>query len=105
MDHLPPNQTETISWNNRTGGRSYWSRGYTPAIVGCLPSASAKASYAPARTDPSATVQPAFIRRFLLHVVPDGFQRIGYYGFLGNPQTEISTFQTANLPDFQIDDL
>jgi hypothetical protein len=25
-----------------------------------------------------------FIQRFLLHVLPDGFQRIRYYGFLGN---------------------
>ena len=25
-----------------------------------------------------------FIRRFLLHTVPDGFHRIRYYGFLGN---------------------
>jgi hypothetical protein len=25
-----------------------------------------------------------FIRRFLLHVLPDAFQRIRYYGFLGN---------------------
>ena len=25
-----------------------------------------------------------FIRRFLLHVLPDGFQPIRYYGFLGN---------------------
>jgi hypothetical protein len=25
-----------------------------------------------------------FIRRFLLHVLPQGFQRIRYYGFLGN---------------------
>jgi hypothetical protein len=25
-----------------------------------------------------------FIRRFLLHVLPDGFHRIRYYGFLGN---------------------
>jgi len=25
-----------------------------------------------------------FIRRFLLHVLPDGFQRIRHYGFLGN---------------------
>jgi putative transposase len=25
-----------------------------------------------------------FIRRFLLHVLPKGFQRIRYYGFLGN---------------------
>jgi hypothetical protein len=27
-----------------------------------------------------------FIRRFLLHVLPDGFQRIRYYGFLANGQ-------------------
>lgn len=27
---------------------------------------------------------PEFIRRFLLHVLPLGFQRIRYYGFLGN---------------------
>ena len=27
---------------------------------------------------------PEFIRRFLLHVLPRGFQRIRYYGFLGN---------------------
>jgi Putative transposase/Transposase zinc-binding domain len=26
-----------------------------------------------------------FIRRFLLHVLPEGFQRIRYYGFLANP--------------------
>jgi hypothetical protein len=25
-----------------------------------------------------------FILRFLLHVLPDGFQRIRYYGFPGN---------------------
>jgi hypothetical protein len=25
-----------------------------------------------------------FIRRFLLHVLPSGFHRIRYYGFLGN---------------------
>ena len=25
-----------------------------------------------------------FIRRFLLHVLPDGFQRIRHYGFLAN---------------------
>jgi hypothetical protein len=30
----------------------------------------------------------AFIRRFLLHVLPDGFQRIRYYGFLGNRHRE-----------------
>src|SRR5512132_3802929 len=29
-----------------------------------------------------------FIRRFLLHVLPDGFQRIRYYGFLGNRHRE-----------------
>jgi putative transposase len=25
-----------------------------------------------------------FIRRFLIHVLPNGFHRIRYYGFLGN---------------------
>ena len=29
-----------------------------------------------------------FIRRFLFHVLPDGFQRIRYYGFLGNRYRE-----------------
>ena len=29
-----------------------------------------------------------FIRRFLVHVLPDGFQRIRYYGFLGNRYRE-----------------
>jgi hypothetical protein len=27
---------------------------------------------------------PEFIRRFFLHVLPDGFQRIRHYGFLAN---------------------
>ena len=27
-----------------------------------------------------------FLRRLLLHVLPDGFQRIRYYGFLANRQ-------------------
>ena len=26
-----------------------------------------------------------FIRRFLVHVLPDGFRRIRYFGFLANP--------------------
>jgi hypothetical protein len=29
-----------------------------------------------------------FVRRFLLHVLPNGFQRIRYYGFLGNRHRE-----------------
>ena len=29
-----------------------------------------------------------FIRRFLLHVLPEGFHRIRYYGFLGNHYRE-----------------
>ena len=29
-----------------------------------------------------------FTRRFLLHVLPQGFQHIRYYGFLGNPYRE-----------------
>jgi hypothetical protein len=31
---------------------------------------------------------PEFIRRFLLHILPDGFQRIRHYGFLGNRYRE-----------------
>ena len=53
-----------------------------------------------------------FIRRFLLHVLPEGFQRIRYYGFLANryrveklahcrelldmPAPEPPTFEAAN---------
>ena len=29
-----------------------------------------------------------FIRRFLIHVLPEGFQRIRYYGFLANRYRE-----------------
>jgi hypothetical protein len=29
-----------------------------------------------------------FIRRFLIHVLPEGFQRIRYYGFLANRHRE-----------------
>ena len=42
------------------------------------------------RADPSQTLQtmtldaPEFIRRFLLHVLPHGFHRIRYYGWLGH---------------------
>ncbi|CAH1657212.1 hypothetical protein CHELA40_60004 [Chelatococcus asaccharovorans] len=32
-----------------------------------------------------------FIRRFLLHTLPDGFQRIRHYGFLANGQRAVST--------------
>jgi len=32
-----------------------------------------------------------FIRRFLFHVLPQGFQRIRYYGFLGNRYRETKT--------------
>ena len=31
---------------------------------------------------------PEFIRRFLLHVLPDGFQHMRSYGFLGNRYRE-----------------
>ena len=36
-----------------------------------------------------------FIRRFLLHVLPDGFQRIRYYGFLGQ---SLPRRETGALP-------
>ena len=34
--------------------------------------------------DDDACRPDEFIRRFLIHVLPDGFHRIRYYGFLGN---------------------
>ena len=36
-----------------------------------------------------------FIRRFLLHVLPDGFQRIRHYGFPGPP---LSPSQARSVP-------
>jgi len=38
-----------------------------------------------------------FIRRFLLHVLPPGFQRIRYYGFLGNRYREEKLAQCRSL--------
>lgn len=38
-----------------------------------------------------------FIRRFLLHVLPDGFQRIRYYGFLGNRYRQKKLAQCRRL--------
>jgi hypothetical protein len=38
-----------------------------------------------------------FIRRFLLHVLPDGFQRIRYYGFLGNRNRQHKLDQCRRL--------
>jgi hypothetical protein len=38
-----------------------------------------------------------FIRRFLLHVLPPGFQRIRYYGFLGNRYREEKLAQCRRL--------
>jgi len=37
-----------------------------------------------ARMKPMILAADEFIRRFLLHVLPDGFQRIRHYGFLAN---------------------
>jgi hypothetical protein len=36
------------------------------------------------RQKPMTLTADEFIRRFLLHVLPNGFQRIRYFGFLGN---------------------
>jgi Putative transposase len=47
------------------------------------------------------TLAPAeFIRRFLLHVLPDGFQRIRHYGFLanGNRQTKLARIRQLLPP-------
>jgi Putative transposase/Transposase zinc-binding domain len=38
-----------------------------------------------------------FIRRFLLHVLPSGFQRIRYYGFLGNRYRQAKLAQCRRL--------
>src|SRR3954468_5242798 len=38
-----------------------------------------------------------FIRRFLLHVLPSGFQRIRYYGFLGNRYRHAKLAQCRRL--------
>ena len=40
-----------------------------------------------------------FIRRFLLHVVPDGFQRIRHYGLLGNRAREGKLARCRQLLD------
>jgi hypothetical protein len=40
-----------------------------------------------------------FIRRFLLHVLPDGFQRIRYYGFLANRYREQKLAHCRKLLD------
>ena len=42
-----------------------------------------------------------FIRRFLLHVLPDGFQRIRYYGFLGNRYRQEKLDQCRRLLGMQ----
>ena len=36
------------------------------------------------RIQASANKAGEFIRRFLIHVLPDGLHRIRYFGFLGN---------------------
>jgi hypothetical protein len=44
------------------------------------------------------TLAPAeFIRRFLLHVLPPGLQRIRYYGFLGNRYRQQKLAQCRQL--------
>jgi hypothetical protein len=44
------------------------------------------------------TLAPAeFIRRFLLHVLPDGFQRIRHYGFLANGNRETKLARIRQL--------
>jgi Putative transposase/Transposase zinc-binding domain len=45
-----------------------------------------------------------FIRRFLLHVLPDGFQRIRYYGFLANRYREQKLARCRELLDMPAPD-
>jgi hypothetical protein len=40
-----------------------------------------------------------FVRRFLLHVLPTGFQRIRHYGFLANCHRQIELDQCRELLD------
>jgi len=44
-----------------------------------------------------------FIRRFLLHVLPEGFQRIRYYGFLANRYRQEKLNQCRLLLGMQVD--
>jgi hypothetical protein len=43
-----------------------------------------------------------FIRRFLIHVLPEGFQRIRYYGFLGNRYRQQKLARCRQLLGMQI---
>jgi hypothetical protein len=43
-----------------------------------------------------------FIRRFLLHVLPEGFQRIRYYGFLANRYREQKLARCRELLDMPV---
>jgi len=38
-----------------------------------------------------------FIRRFLLHILPDGFMKIRYYGFLSNRNRKTKLLKVRNL--------
>jgi hypothetical protein len=38
-----------------------------------------------------------FLRRFLLHVLPDGFQRIRHYGFLANGRRRVKLAAIRSL--------
>jgi hypothetical protein len=50
------------------------------------------------QTEASMTLEATeFIRRFLLHVLPDGFPRIRHYGFLGNRVRQIKLAQCRLL--------
>jgi hypothetical protein len=44
-----------------------------------------------------------FIRRLLLHLLPEGFQRIRYYGFLGNRYRQQKLDQCRRLLGMQVD--
>jgi hypothetical protein len=54
--------------------------------------------YADNNTEKVMTLEASeFIRRFLLHVLPPGFQRIRYYGFLANCQRTEKLAQVRQL--------
>jgi hypothetical protein len=80
------------------------------SIGGAIFSTAHQAKSAPALTTQNANLLEAqqktmtleaeeFIRRFLLHVLPEGFQRIRYYGFLANRYREQKLARCRELLD------
>jgi hypothetical protein len=99
---LIASRSRTIGWSTSTTARFVFA-GRTTGLT-------------PSRRHPLVATE--FIRRFLLHVLPAGFQRIRYYGLLGNrhsteklarcrqllgmtPRSEPSLSHTTGVPDYR----